>query len=262
LAQIKADTKQMKIYQSQAKQLQASLASLLSEWQTSAYLSKLEYQDNSQQELLLLGQALQDKRNGIEDLQKQLQQIEDSLPDLQQSVQQLTLKVNNNNNKRLQLTNQNNVYENERQRLNEELQVLSVQLAENQNAIKQQLPDLLFNDPVELEHLFAHPQQWIEKQKNSTAVYRSQRAQRQNLQERLDKQEHQIALQQQQQTHMEKAVQHLQLQLHSKKGELQQLQAQRLADFGSQSQQQIREAIEAEKLQLTQSVDAANQNLQ
>ena len=262
LTQIKTDNKQLKIYQVQALQLEESYASLLSEWQSSAYLSALAYQENSQQELLLLDQALQEKRKNIENLHKQLQQIEEELPARQQAVQELTLQVNNNNNRQQQLTTQNRVYENELQRLNKEQQALSAQLEENQNAIKQQLPEPLLNEPTELDKLFKAPERWIEKQKSSIELYQSKQTQQQTLQSLLEKQDHELALQKQQHKHIQVSQQQLQQQWKINSDQLQRLQAQRHAAFGEQSQQQIRDALESEKLKSTQLVEAANQNLQ
>ena len=262
LTQIKADNKQLKIYQEQALQLEESHAALLSEWQENAYSGELEYRENSQQELLLLGEELQEKRKRIENLQKQLQQIEEELPARQQAVQKLTLQVNNNDNREQQLIAQNEASENELQRLNKEKQALSVQLEENKNRIKLQLPEPLLNAPAELESLFKEPQRWIEKQKGSIELYQSKLAQQQTLQSLLEKQEHELALQKQQHEHMQSAQQQLQLQWKINGNKLQQLQAQRYAEFGEQSQQQIRDVLESEKLKLTQSLEAANQHLQ
>ncbi len=262
LAQSKADAKQLKTYQAQAQQLNESLALLLSEWQASPYLATLEYQENSQQDLLFLGQNLQEKRSNIENLQKQLQQIEEGLPALQQAVQGLTLQVHDNDNKQQQLNSQSRVYENEQQRLQKEQQALLVQLEENQNSIKQQLPELLLNEPVEVDKLFANPELWIEKQKNSIVLYQSMQAQQVTLQSLLEKQGHELELHKQQQGHIETSLQQLRLQWQANQEKLQQLQAQRLAEFGQQSQQQIRDKIESEKLQLAQLLEIANKKSQ
>ena len=262
LTQIKADGRQLKIYQTQVQQLEESHAALLSEWQASDYLSALEYQENSQQELLLLEQALQDKRKDIENLQKQLQRIEEELPAHQQAVQELTLQVNNNENRQQQLTAQNKVYEDEQQRLNKEQQALSVQLEENKNAIKQHLPEPLLNAPAELDLLFKDPEGWIKKQKDNIVLYQSKQAQQLTLQALLEKQAHELALHKQQHEHIQTAQQRWQQLWKNNREQLQQLQAQRYADFGEQSQQQIREEIESEKLKLTQYVEIASQQLQ
>ncbi|MCW8994994.1 MAG: chromosome segregation protein SMC, partial [Psychromonas sp.] len=261
LTQIKADSKQLEIYQRQAQQLDESYMQLLSQWQENGYLAAFSYNQNSLQELQLLERSLQEKRKHIEALQKQLQQIEAELPIHQQAVQKLTLQVNNNDNRLEQLSAQNNVYEAQRQRLSKEREALSVQLEENRHAIAQQLPESLLNDAADLAKLFAEPLLWIEKQKRCIELYQSRQGQRLALQTQLENQKHELALLQQQHAHLQKAHLLLQQQWQSNRDKLQQLQSQRHADFGVQSQQQIRETLELEKLKLMQSVEAATQSL-
>ncbi len=262
LAQIKADNRQLKIYQAQAVQLDEAYTALLTEWRANSYLFELEYQQNSEQELLRLGQALQEKRQQIEKLQKQLQRIEEELPARQQAVQELTQQVNKDENRLQQLSSQSSGYEKELQRLNKEQQALTAQLEHNQNAIKQQLPESLLNELTELDKLFQTPERWIEKQKSSIELYQSKQAQQQALQSLLAKQEHELALHKQQHQHIQERMRELQQHWQTNRDKLQRLQAQRKAAFGEQSQAQIRAALETEKLTLSRAVTAANQKLQ
>lgn len=262
LAQSKADSKQLETVQAQVELLNESFAQLLAQWLSMPYLAALEYQENSQQELLRLAEEMQQQRSNIENLQKQLQQIEGGLPALQLAEQKLTLQVHDNDNKQQQLSSQNKVYENELLRLHKEMLALVAQLENDKNSITQQLPEQLLTNSAEVDKLFAGPELWIEKQKSSIALYQVQQTQQQTLHSLLKKQEHELELHKQQQQHLNSTLQKLRLQWQAGQEKLQQLQAQREAEFGLQSQQQIREKIESEKLQLAQLLEDANKRLQ
>ncbi|ABM03130.1 SMC domain protein [Psychromonas ingrahamii 37] len=258
---IKTDTRQLAEYRLQAANLSQLLEKQLTEWQDSPYLSAFTYQQSSFADLSLLTQSLREKRFNIENLQKQIQQIDAQLPDLREVMQALTQKANDHDRLLQQLNNQHAVADNEDQRLAKEQQMLLAQLEENQQGICQQLPAELLKKQVEVEQLFNSPAAWIENQKSLILLYQSQQAQSITLQSLVDKQAHQIALQEQQYAQQQSVLQQLQTLWQSNQSQLTEQQRQRADEFGSQSQAQIRQLLESEKNELSGQLELAMASL-
>ncbi|MFT6986504.1 MAG: exonuclease SbcC [Psychromonas sp.] len=255
--QIKTDTKLLAEQRIQAADLNQLLATQLSEWEKSPYLSDFTYQQSSFADLSALTQRLGEKRFNIENLQKQVQQLDAQLPDLQQAVQALTQKANDHERLLLQLDNEHAVADNEGQRLAKEQQALLSQLEENQQYIRQQLPDELLNKQAEVDKLFNSPASWIENQKSLILLYKSQQTQSITLQSLVDKQAHEIALQEQQYAQQKSVLQQLQTLWQSNQSQLAQQLQHRADEFGSQSQAHIRQQLESEKNELSGQLELA-----
>lgn len=260
--QIKTDTRQLAEYGLQLAELNQLLNKQLSEWKQNPYLSELSYQQSSFADLSLLTQGLQEKRFNIENLQKQIQQLDAKLPDLQQAVQASTQKANEYDKLLEQLNHQRVVADNEEQHFAHEQQTLLSQLEENQQGIRQQLPSGLLNKQVEVDKLFNSPVSWIENQKNLILLYQSQQTQSMTLQSLIDKQAHEIALQEQQYAQQQSVLQQLQTLWQSNQAQLTQQLQQRADEFGSQSQALIRQQLESEKNELSEQLELAMASLQ
>ncbi|WP_028863785.1 AAA family ATPase [Psychromonas aquimarina] len=260
--QIETDSRRLAEYRQQEADLNRLMDKHIGEWKNSPYLSACEYQQSSLQDLSVLTQSLQEKRLNIEKLQKQVQQIEAQLSDLQQLVQELTEKANDHEKQMQLLNNQHAVDDNEQQRLAKEQQMLLSQLEENKQSIRQQLPDELLTDQIEVDKLFANPASWIENQKSLILLYQSQQAQSITLQSLVEQQAHEIDLQEQQYAQLHSVLQNLQSSWQSNQSQLAEQQKQRTEQFGSQSQEQIREKLESEKNTLAQQLDIAMADLQ
>ncbi|WP_019617235.1 AAA family ATPase [Psychromonas ossibalaenae] len=260
--QIDTDSKRLAEYRQQEADLNLLMDKQLSEWKNSPYLFAFKYQQSSLQDLSALSQSLQEKRFNLEKLQKQVQQIEAKLPDLLQLVQELTEKANDHERLLQELNNQHTVDDNELQRLAKEQQALSAQLEENKQGIRQQLPDELLKEQVEVDKLFNNPAAWIENQKSLILLYQSQQAQSITLQSLVEQQAHEIELQQQMHTQQQSTLLQLQTLWQSNQSQLALQQKQRAEQFGSQSQEQIQEKLESEKNELQQKLDLAMSDLQ
>ncbi|HEY7866946.1 MAG TPA: AAA family ATPase [Psychromonas sp.] len=255
--QIKTDNRQLAEYRLQAADLNQLHDNHLSEWKNSPYLSDFVYQQSSLADLSLLTNSLQKKRFNIETLQKQVQKIDDQLPDLREVIQTLTQKANDHERLLQQLNNDHEVADNEQQRLAKEQQTLSSQLEENQQDIRRYLPDELLNKQAEAEQLFDRPAAWIENQKNLILLYQSQQTQSITLQSLVDKQAHEIALLEQQYAQQQSLLEQLQTLWQSNQAQLTRQQKLRIDEFGSQSQQEIRQLLESEKNELSEQLKLA-----
>jgi exonuclease SbcC len=259
--QIKTDTKQLGEYRLQLDDLNQLHDKQLSEWKQSPYLSAFSYQQSSFADLSLLTQRLREKRFNIENLQKKIQQADAKLPDLREDMQALTQKTNDHERLLLQLNNQHTVADNEEQRLAKEQQALLAQLEENQQGIRQHLPSELLKKQLEIEQLFDNPAAWIENQKNLILLYQSQQTQSMTLQSLVEKQAHEIALQEQQYAQQQSVLQQLQTLWQSNQAQLTQQRQQRADEFGSQSQAMIRQRLESEKNALSRQLEFAMSSL-
>ncbi|MFT6925077.1 MAG: exonuclease SbcC [Psychromonas sp.] len=255
--QIKTDNKQLAAYRLQVAELNQLFENQLDEWKNSAYLSEFVYQQSSFADLSLLTHSLQKQRFDIEALHQQVQKIDEQLPDLREVMEALTQKANDHERLLQQLNNEHEVADNEQQRLTKEQQALSSQLDENQQDIRRQLPDELLNKQAEVEQLFNNPAAWLENQKNLILLYQSQQTQSITLQSLIDKQAHEIALQEQQYRQQKNVLEQLQTLWQSNQMQLSEQLKQRTNEFGNQSQLLIRQLLESEKNELSRKLELA-----
>ena len=261
-SKISFDKKQLVASQEKIKEWEAALQEKLSAWPLNPYLADSEYHRDSLQHLLNEQTAITEQRRAIEALQQHLQSIESNLPQLKESVQKLTLQVSENTGIEKRLTSEKNSTSNELQRLQNELQKSVTLLDDNQTAIKQQLPELLVNNEIELAQLFEQPQQWIAQQKANIESYQTKQTQQTSLQHQLEKQAHDIALKQQQFDYLQATTHKLTAELQANQVRLTSEQNKRKAEFGDQTKQQMMAALDEGKIKLTQQVIQAKQALE
>jgi exonuclease SbcC len=261
-SQVISDKKQCAAIQTQIQQHEEAKRLLLLEWQNNSYLADKQYQKESLQMLLGVENNLHGQATNITSLQQQVQEIEQLFPVLQQQVQQLTLQASQHAGMEKQLLAQKENYVAESLRLQKEQQLLTIQFEENKQVITQQLPEVLVNDANELMALFNMPAAWIDTQKQSIKIYQAKEQEQKRLQEKIEKLTHALALLQQQLLHQQNDLQALRTQFDLAQAQLSELQAQRLNDFGEQTQQQMLAFIEAEKSKIAKQVTIHKQTLQ
>jgi len=260
--QLKSKLQQLAETQSLQQQLLNEKDEKLQLWFNHDYLKNTAYDASSSQKLIALIQNVEDKlvvaQQQIE-LFRRLQQehvdVDKQLQKISENQHQLSLKQQQNRYEEKSLIEQIGL-------LSEELKQSQHKIESLQSAITNVLPTEVINHSVMSELLFEVPQQWIVQATEQVNHYKAQLQHEQKLTQAFTELVQKAQLAEQALQQQKEAVNDITVKANVLTDQIDLLQSQRAQQFGTRTEQQLRDQTNSKLLECQAQLEVVNKELQ